>query len=1056
MSKFYDVTVDEVLSEVQSDRYNGISKKQVKSIQRQRGKNNIYPVPKSFFREYLLHILTDYTSVMLLLTALVCVVFKHDASAYVIAGTIVFSYLMCSVVFLRSQKVLENMGAFALPVVKVMRDGRLYMARAQELVRGDIIFLCAGDVVPADVRLIESDELIIDETVISGSAGTVKNANLVFREALELTEQRNMAFASTVVISGSGKAVVVGTGQNTVVCKMRKNKPVVSHDKLRILERIRKIFGYIGIFMLVFVFLLTAVTLFTGKGDGLFENLLLFLSLAVASMSELYMAFGYVIVACGIFGALRQYKSVNAGALIKNTSKLESMRRINCILVPRDGCFLVDDLSLDQIYYDDVLYGVDDKHVHSRCTTILEYAVISTGIYGGTNLVSINSAQNNIYTTEESAIINCAREHSLYNYTLDKDYPLIEHRSADETNPFDTTLVRSDDSNLVIVRGDAMALISRCTHKFKDGKELVMGGEEINDLMLAANRMSIGGFRVCAIVTKKTSAADLSALSRAQSRLVFEGFVVFKQTLLPDAVKSVRECREAGIMPVMFTDTVGEADRYVARTLGIIRTDDEILSGVRFADMDDGIFVAECNRYSLLEGFTLAQKRKAVHLYKTAGYHVAYLGSNVSEDPILHDADVGYCQSVTLSGYADRGGVDTLDKNIPVLLKNARDGAGRGCDALKLSADVIVSAADIHGGGGFNAIVNSICVAKGVYENLFHMLIYLMCSQFARLMLVLFSVFFGVFSFSAAQIVISGLIVDLFAVIVFAFDKSDLRILSEKTTFENKLSTPLKHFLPAMAFALIWAVSTVAVCIVAGKLGVNTGAVAFISFLFTQAICVSQFRRYGFGKPVKKRFNNVFALMLACLTAFALLISNVPNAAEKFGIFGCDGEAVLLALITPFVLFISFTVVKIAKYERAELIKSFKSIKGFSFRKKENTTAGNETAEFIKRSFEVSQAESIEYVEEQLPDKQEYMVDDKTARELVRLSVLCVLSEWRPGERENYDECAEELASSVSRQSSKEVIATVLIGVLATQGISVRFDDCMARAEQIIEYMQID
>ncbi len=1053
MSKFYDVTVDEVLSEVNSDRYNGISKKQVKARQRKSGKNRIYPIPKGFFREYLLHIMTDYTSVMLLIAAFVCVVFNRDRSAYVIAGTIVFSYLLCSVVFMRSQKVLENMGSFALPVVKVMRGGRLYIARIEELVRGDIIFLCAGDIVPADVRLIESDGLVIDESIIDSGSASKKNASYIASSALELAEQRNMAFASTVVLEGSAKAVVVGIGGNTVVCKMRKNRPVVSHDKLRILDRIRKIFGYVGIFMLVLVFAMTVITLFLGRGGGIFDNLLLFLSLAVASMSELYMAFGYIIVACGIFGALRQYKNFNAGALIKNTHKLEKMRRIDCIIAPRDGCFLIDELSLDQIYYDDVLYGINDKFMHERCSTILEYTVISTGIYGGTNLVSINSAQNNIYTNEESAIISCARDHSLYNYTLDRDYPLIEHKSADTNNPFDTTLVKHGDSNLVVVRGDAVALVSRCTHKYKDGKITVLGSEEINDLLLAANRMLIGGYRVCAVATKETSVIDLRGLSRAQSRLVFEGFVVFKQTLLPDAVKNVRECREAGIKTVMFTESSGEADRYVARTLGIIKTDDEILSGRDFDKMDDGLFVSEAKRYSMFEGFTVAQKRKAVHLFKIAGYNVAYLGSTVSESPILSDADVGYCQSVTLSTRADNGGVDTLDKNIPVLLKNAKDGEGRGCDALKLTADVIVSAADTNGGGGFNAIVNSICVAKGVYENLFHMLIYLLCSQFARLLLVLFSVFFGVFAFSASQIVISGLIIDLFAVIVFAFDKTNLKILSEKTTFENKLASPLKYLWPALIYASLWSACTVVICIVCQRLGEDANTVAFLSFLFTQLTCVAQFRKYGFSKPAKKKFNNIFVLLVFGVFSFVLLLSTAENFADMFGIGEINAENALLSLVVPFILYVVFTVVKLFKYEREELIKSFKTT--FSLKRKVKNKSIDETAEFIKHSFETPDDE-IEYVEEQLPDKQEYMIDDNMARELVRLSVLCVLDEWEELSGSRLDELAEEICFSVNRQSGVEVIATVLIATLSSHGISVRFDECMSRAELIIENMKIE
>lgn len=1059
MSKYYDATVDEVVTELETDRYNGLGKAKVKAALKRDGKNIVYPIPKGFFREYLLHMLTDYTSVLLLISAFVCLLFRHDTTAVVVVAAIVLSYSLCALVFLRAQKVLENMGSFALPVVKVLRDGKLYMARSEQIVCGDIIFLCAGDVVPADVRLIESDRLIVDESVISCGANTVKDAAFTAASALDINGQKNMAFAGTVVLSGSAKAVVVSTAAQTVICKMRKNKPVVSHEKLRVLEKLRKTCSYVGVGMLSFVFVMTVLSLFFGSGLGLFENLLTFLSLAVASMSELYMAFGYIIVACGIFGALRQYKNVNAGALIKNSSKIDKISRISCILAPKDGCFLVDELSVGQIYYDDVLYGINDKSLPAGGARVLEYAVISTGIYGGRNLVSINSAQNNVFSTEENAIISCAQAHSLYNFNLDKEYPLLDHVGMDDNNPFDTTLVATSDGNRVVVRGDAVSLITRCTHRTKNGKKLLMGAEQTGDLLLAANRMSIGGYRVCAVATKETGLFDLNNVSRAQSRLNFEGFIVFEQTLLPEGAKSVRACLDAGIKVMMLTDTSSESDRYTARSLGIIKTDDEILTAKAFSEMDDGVFIADWQKYSMLEGFGTSDKRKVIHLLKTAGQDVAFLGSSVDDGLVLSDADVSYCQSVTLSAKADKGGVDTMDKNIPLLLKSPRDGSGRGCDALKIKSDVIVSAADRNGGGGFNAIVSSIRVAKSIYENLFHMLSYLVSTQIARLILVVVSVFADAFIFTPAQIVVSGLIIDFAAVLVFAFDKPRRGILTEKNSCESKLASPVKNMLPSACFAMGWALA-ISLCCALGILicGQYTGGV-FISFTLSQIAALTQFRSDESIFTAKKGVNNVFLFALACVLAFLFLAVNVPAVGAQFGV-GAMTPVMWVLCITPAVLlFTAFEIYKLVlrhKELKKQGLAHTVEFKAFKIKKKKSSA--DKTEEFLKNSFSAPEAD-IEYIEEQMPDTGNDIPEEKL-RELVRLSVLCALCEWDPAERgdsgEGYEDLAESISRAVSADSGREIIATVLIASLSADGVAgLRFDDCMACAEKIIEYMSL-
>ncbi|MCI8331727.1 MAG: cation-transporting P-type ATPase [Clostridiales bacterium] len=1080
MSKWYHAAIDEVLSMLKSNQYAGLKKKDAKKRLTRDGKNNIYPVPKGYFREYLLHMLTDFTSVLLLVAAVLCIVFEQNRSAVVIAVTILIGYSFCALVYLRAQKVLENMGGFALPVAKVMRDARLYLIRCEQLVKGDIVFLSAGDVVPADVRLLESDALVIDETLLFNSAVVHKDARFTSDHGVDVSEQKNMAFASTIVLSGSAKGIVTEVGAETVVCRMKKNKPIVSHDKLRVLEKLRRVCSMWSLVMLALVFVLTALSLFLGRGS-LFASMLSLLSLAVASMAELYMAFGYIVVASGIFSALRQYKDVNAGALIKNSAKLDEIRRLSCIIAPKDGCFVVDELAVEQVYYDDILYGVKDKGFLKTCGKILEYAVISTGIYGAKNLVSMNSISSHAYTTEEEAIISLAQEYALYNYNLDKEFPLLEHRSADTVNPFDTSLVSRAGENFVVVRGDAIELIYKCTHRRRAKGEEVLSAHETNELLLAANRMAIGGYRVCGIATKGTSVMNLKLLSKAQQRLTFEGFIVFRETLLPEAAKNIKLCEEAGIKVVMFADTVCEHNRYTARALGVMKNDEEIMTGKLLDQMDEGVFVANARKYSLYEGLSVKQKRKVVNLLQLAGENAACLGGRVEESSLLGEANVGYCQSLTLSARADRGGIDTLNRDIPILHKSTGGGAGRGCDALKLKADVIVSMADHAGRGGFNAIVKSIRVAKSVYDNLHHMLGYLVSSQIARLILVVFSVFADISIFSPAQIIVSGLIVDFAAVLVFAFDQPRKNALTDS---EKRQPRPLalKNGLgKSLGAAVLWAVMITISVLLAVYIAIDTGTVAFFGFLLTQLVMVSEYRSEKSIFRSGKGFNNVYAFFLTFVLSFIALISFRPEIAALMDIVTPSVPALILCMIVPICMLIGCEFYKLYRHKHkkstgllakteneqedkisdddlvtvnVESQKKTRIVEKKSFFKKKKCK--DKTESYIEERF--SEQAVLQMQEEPVEENPLSALDEATVRELVFLSVKCGITDmdiaaWG-ADAPKYDELAETIADTIRPDSSVEVIATVVIASLSANHISdISFDTCMQCAEQIKENM---
>ena len=185
--------------------------------------------------------LTDFTALLLVFTALLAAIFEDTPQALILIAVLAVYYAAAIFAYVKAQRVLEKSGSHALPTAKVMRGGKLYMVRGEELVPGDIIFVSAGDIVPADARLIESDGLAALEVSLTGAIKAVpKDANFLEYRELSPNEQKNMLFASTILTAGTGRAVVCATGPDTLVCELKKNPPVVSHEKLSVMTALKK------------------------------------------------------------------------------------------------------------------------------------------------------------------------------------------------------------------------------------------------------------------------------------------------------------------------------------------------------------------------------------------------------------------------------------------------------------------------------------------------------------------------------------------------------------------------------------------------------------------------------------------------------------------------------------------------------------------------------------------------------------------------------------------------------------------------------------------------
>ncbi len=888
--KWYDKSIKQAEIRLETDITRGLEREQVARRRRLYGDNDIYPAPKKSFKTYIAHLLTDYTSLLMLVTLLIAAVFEETENLLIMLLILATYYAIVMFTYVKAQNVLEGMGMSALPNAKVLRGGRLYMVKQKQLVKGDVIYVSAGDIVPCDARLVESSGLeVLEVNVTSVTHAVRKDAKFVDYHDIAPAQQRNMLFASTIVTKGTGRAICCETGADALVCIMKKNQPIISHERLEIFDHISGFCKKWTLAMTVMVLVLTVTDLVVGvtTSTGIFGSFMKGLSLAVASMSEFYTAFAYIVLACGIFGAVNRKKEVNRGALIKNSAKLEDIKNLTCLIVPKEAGFNIHDMALGKVYANGDTYTPGDHGYRRNASRVLRYALISTGLYGAGKLIENNRLRENIYSSEEEAIIKAAEACSEYNIGLEKRYPMLEHLPKGVDNRFETTLVHYENSFVVSLRGDYGAVLPLCRYYTEDSRVYPMTQDKLNEFFIAAEKLARESYRVLAIASRDTIYNNLKRLSACQTELTLEGLIAIREPVLPEAAKNLLRCRKNGLKIIMLTPDVSENNVILAENLGLAPDREQCVTGYELSHMKEGLFRANLDVYTVYQGLNLTQRRLLVRFLQEKGEKVGYLCSELEEIILMKEADVGFSQSVTLSDRAGGTGIDLAGRNIPLFTKDPKEAAS-GCEALKFVSDVIVSEPDKSGTGGFNAMVDALLSAKAVYYNLHRMLKYMIASQLAKLTLVLISVILGFTALTPPQILFCGLVLDFAALIIIAFEKPDYALLGAPAKISDKLARPFFKNLFSAIIGLFWAVLTVISVLYMVQYRLVDASVistcCFVSFVLTQIAMLNECKREQSIFDRNVRVNGAYVALLSMLAVFFLLIFLVPSVGALFAV----------------------------------------------------------------------------------------------------------------------------------------------------------------------------
>lgn len=889
--KWYTKSADDIVETLKTNAASGLSLEAAKLRLRKWGINSVFIVSHVSAWQYAKDVLGDLTTILLVITAVIASVFEGMTDAYVICGLLIFSCILEVATYIKAHRILERIAAYSVPVTRVLRGGSVYIIDSRNVVRGDVILLEAGEAVPCDCRIISCEGLYAAEKGIVSDRETAAKNSALINTARELSPEdiSNMLFGGTVISSGTAKAVAVETGEDTLVYAVRNGVPVSEPEKMSIIRKLRKYCHVVSLVMIFAVMAITFLDLSMGvEGRGLGSVFMTGMSLAVASMSEFFTAIGYIIVACSVMGSERERKKSGTGVIIKNTGALKKIGDAECVMLRDDVILKSGVKKVKGFYFDGEIHlNPENKEESLLLIKLLNLCLLSFGRNGVRGVVSADDA--NLAESEEIKTMESLYS-DLYRNGINDEYKnnfqIVGHVSPGGSSRYHTALaLKPGEDYYAFSIGNLANILSDCTTYKSHGKIYPLSDAKKRAIFDEAVSLEKESCTIIAVGQRPSPYNSMKRVSTMQTDLCFEGFAGIAEPMTPGSAQIISSLKSAGIRLVMLTDSVNLPEQYFASSSGFISygSNDGYITGSEFKEKFKNKKPSEIDTdpYTVLAGFDIDDRIRFLEAEKLKRKTI-YAGSGRGDTLLIAKADAGI---VCISGASQ---------------------------TARVAADVLISKSGEHE-GGIKDIYSAVCDAKNAYFNLKHAASYLIMSQTARLMLVLYSVIFKLDIMSPAQILVWGLIFDFIAVLIMAFEKPRTGIISKKIPKDTPIS--VNEIIKSAIFGLFWAIVAILVPVIARASGLDmtaeimNGCVyvsSIIALVFAAAENTNEKSVFSPGATI----NVAFVLFVALAVFFVILCVVSDKFVMILGFARLDWITLLLAMIPACVIFVMYEIVK--------------------------------------------------------------------------------------------------------------------------------------------------
>lgn len=614
------------------------------------GKNEIADHKKKSLFQMLLHQLTDFMILILVIAAVISGFLGDVTDTLIILAIIIINAVVGLMQEYRAEKAMEALKRMAASSARIIREGKTLDIPASYLVPGDLIVLEAGNIIPADIRFIETHNIKVDESTLTGESHNVEKSTKELPNGdYSLGDRINMGFKGTFVTNGRALAYVVATGMNTQLGLIAK---MIQTDDTK--TPLQKRLTAFGKRLSIGVLVICSIIFFIGllRGESVLAMLLTSISLAVAAIPEALPALITIALA---FGAKRLAQN---NALIRKLPAVETLGSVTYICTDKTGTLTVNIMTVQEIFevntsQSDFVFPDGDAFLKSIALN---------------NDSSKDETGNWTGDSTETALAKYAFEKNFEKSELESKYPRIGELPFDSIRKCMTTLHQTEEGVIAITKGAVDVLFSKLNENQKPN---------IPEFEKKMNEMAEKGHRVLGYAVRAFSSLPENLIAtEIENSLTLIGFAGMIDPPREEVKQAVAECIQAGIIPVMITGDHKLTAEAIAKQLGIITSEKDILlSGTELNNLSESEFEKIVENVKVYARVNPEQKLKIITALQSKHHFVAMTGDGVNDAPALKNADIGIAMGINGTEVAKEAShMILLDDNFATIVVAVKHG----------------------------------------------------------------------------------------------------------------------------------------------------------------------------------------------------------------------------------------------------------------------------------------------------------------------------------------------------------------------------------------------
>lgn len=730
--KYYCEKYEDVLKAVGSDVDAGLSAEEARSRLESNGKNKLTAARgKSLIRRFLEQ-LTDPMIIILLVAALVSgvlAVIENEgfADVIIILAVVIVNAVLGVFQESKAEKAIEALQKMSAATSKVLRDGKVTVIPSEDITVGDIVYLEAGDAVPADGRIIDAASLKVEEAALTGESLPVTKISEAIQlkdgeKDVPLGDRKNTVYMGSTVVYGRGTIVVTAVGMDTEMGKIAGALAMAEEGKTPLqlkLGQLSKVLTWLVLGICAVVF---GVQLIRANGldfEFVINSLMVAVSLAVAAIPEGLAAVVTVVLSIGVTNMS------NRNAIIRKLTAVETLGCAQIICSDKTGTLTQNKMTVVEHY------GRDELRLARGMALCCDAEIDKDGSVTG--------------EPTEAALVAWADKLSLPKYELKREYPRCGEAPFDSNRKMMTTVHREKNGFVQYTKGAPDVVIDRCASCLWDGNVIPMTVELKAKIFEANKAMADKALRVLACAERRwESEPESYEPSALEENMCFIGLCGMIDPVRPEVKVAIDECRSAGIRPIMITGDHVDTAVAIAKELGILEDGYKAMTGAQLNEMSDSEFEKEFRNVSVYARVQPEHKTRIVNAWKGAGYVTAMTGDGVNDAPSIKSADIGIGMGIT------------------------------GTDVTKNVADMVLT------DDNFATIVGAVEEGRRIYDNIRKSIQFLLSSNMSEVISIFVATLMGFTVLKPVHLLWINLVTDCFPALALGMEYAEDDIMRRK------------------------------------------------------------------------------------------------------------------------------------------------------------------------------------------------------------------------------------------------------------------------------------